>query len=275
MNIVNFSQNDKSLAKVLGFTIPDEIPYANCFFAFDNGNVIAIAYHDFGVYPEFDSVEIYIDVRKEFRRQGIGRKMYENLIANLDAEHFDILSGCVWEGKDDNSAYMFCRSLNAEDWQELYYMEYDGSAFDTTIEMVPYRDEYYIDLARNKYEAWKDLAENYGFNISAYSDRDRKTWLNDCQNSFVFMLDNEPVAMGSCGTDGHMHGLFVAPKCKGRGVGTQIVKYCTNRAIERGFNNVSLSVLSRNPAIKIYESLGFKTTCSEHYFRFSKHKTNE
>lgn len=271
MDIINFNSNDKSLSNVLGFTIPDEIPFNNCFFAYENANVVAIAYHDFGVYPEFDSIEIFINVRKEFRRRGIGRKMYKALIESLDINRFDILSGCVWEGKGDDAAYEFCRSLNAEDWQELYYMEYEGLPFDTTIQMVPYKDEYYTDLARNKFEAWKNLAQNYGFKISPYSNRDRETWLNDCKNSFVYMLDNEPVAMGSCGTDGHMHGLFVAPKWKGRGLGTEIVKYCTNRAIERGFHTVSLSVLSRNPAIEIYKSLGFKTTCSEHYFRFSKH----
>lgn len=88
--------------------------------------------------------------------------MYLHLISVLDTAHFDIVSGCVWDDGKDDPALEFCRSLNAEPWQTLEYMEYSGSPFPEEIEMVPYSDEYYETLAAKKCEAWRKLAAVYG-----------------------------------------------------------------------------------------------------------------
>ena len=263
---------DDSIRKAvceMGFAIPENIPTGNCFAQYREGKLVGAAYHDAGVFPEYDSIEIHIYVAEEWRRQGIGTEMYLHLISVLDTAHFDIVSGCVWDDGKDDPALEFCRSLNAEPWQTLEYMEYSGSPFPEEIEMVPYSDEYYETLAAKKCEAWRKLAAVYGFKILPYSDRDRRLWQKDAENTFVYMHNGIPSAMGSCGADGHMHGLFVSPECKGQGLGRKIVMYCANRVFERGFKTASLSVLSKNPAKRIYSELGFVTVKSEHYFRFS------
>ena len=121
---------------------------------------------------------------------------------------------------------------------------------------------------------WQSAAD-YGFDMSPYSESERKEWLEDADNAFVYLTaDGVPVAMCSCGTEGHMHGLFVSRECKGQGIGRGLLMYCTNRVLERGFSKATLSVLSRNTAKRMYYDMGFRVYEIEHYFKFQKESLN-
>jgi ribosomal protein S18 acetylase RimI-like enzyme len=46
---------------------------------------------------------------------------------------------------------------------------------------------------------------------------------------------------------------------RNQGIGTQMMHQIINHMKEKGFRQVSLSITKGNPAIRLYERLGFKT----------------
>ena len=56
--------------------------------------------------------------------------------------------------------------------------------------------------------------------------------------------------------------IAVVPECRGKGVGTRLLSHLLATA-ESCYSSLSLSVLTDNPALRLYERLGFETvgTC--------------
>lgn len=57
--------------------------------------------------------------------------------------------------------------------------------------------------------------------------------------------------------------VAVAPGCRGRGVGSQLLGALIEIGRERGFERLSLNVDSRNPAVHLYRRLGFVVALDE------------
>jgi ribosomal protein S18 acetylase RimI-like enzyme len=58
-------------------------------------------------------------------------------------------------------------------------------------------------------------------------------------------------------------GIGVAVKSRGQGVGTALLRALVDRATGEGVPGLSLSVERDNPAIRLYEGLGFQPVASE------------
>ena len=56
--------------------------------------------------------------------------------------------------------------------------------------------------------------------------------------------------------------VAVVPECRGMGVGTALLRALISRASEVGYRAISLSVESRNPALRLYKRLGFQVVKS-------------
>jgi ribosomal protein S18 acetylase RimI-like enzyme len=56
--------------------------------------------------------------------------------------------------------------------------------------------------------------------------------------------------------------VAVVPEYRGMGVGTALLRALISRAWEVGYRGISLSVDSRNPALRLYERLGFQVVKS-------------
>ena len=55
-----------------------------------------------------------------------------------------------------------------------------------------------------------------------------------------------------------IHSLAVLDKCKGKGVGQEVVKFCIQTAKEQGYKGVRVDVVPGNfPARNLYEKMGF------------------
>ena len=57
--------------------------------------------------------------------------------------------------------------------------------------------------------------------------------------------------------------VAVQPEYRGRGVGTALLRALISRGTEVGYRAMSLSVDARNPALRLYERLGFQVVKSE------------
>lgn len=252
-----------------GFILPEKAGYENTLVGAVDDELIGFACHDYADGQSYDNIVVRVFVSAEHRRKGYGTKLFYAVCRLIDTRNYDILSGKIFDDDSGSPGMSFAASLGAEDWQALYLMEYTGEPYRNIDEshIIRYRDEFFEELDRIKCEAWQALGADYGFKIHIGSEETRREWHDDRANSFVYMLDGKPVALASCGTDSHMHGLFVSPECSGRGIGKLLVQYCTNEVFRRGYKKASLSVLSRNPARHIYERLGFKACGTEHYYR--------
>ncbi len=56
--------------------------------------------------------------------------------------------------------------------------------------------------------------------------------------------------------------MAVMPDCRGRGIGRQLLRELLQAAQSR-YPAVSLSVVAENPALRLYQSFGFKTLCRD------------
>ena len=252
-----------------GFSLPEKAADENILVGIFDDEIIGFACHDYSDGQIYDNIVVNVFVAEGYRRRGYGTELFYSVCRLIDTRKYDILSDKVFDDGSGSPGMGFAASLNAEDWQALYLMEYTGEPYRNIDEshIIPYRDEFFDELDRIKYEAWQPLGADYGFKLHVGSEETRREWHDDKANAFVYMLDGKPVALASCGTDSHMHGLFVSPKCSGRGIGKLLVQYCTNEVFRRGYKKATLSVLSRNPAMRIYEKLGFRICGTEHYYR--------
>ncbi len=57
--------------------------------------------------------------------------------------------------------------------------------------------------------------------------------------------------------------VAVLPEYRGMGVGTELLRALISRGTEVGYRAISLSVDARNPALRLYERLGFRVVKSE------------
>ena len=87
-------------------------------------------------------------------------------------------------------------------------------------------------------------------------------------DALIYEIDGEPVAFalwyytfstwqGRAGL--YLEDLYVAPAARAKGIGSAILKYLANYALENGYGRFEWSVLDWNtPAIKTYDATGAK-----------------
>ncbi|MDR2649274.1 MAG: GNAT family N-acetyltransferase [Clostridiales bacterium] len=82
------------------------------------------------------------------------------------------------------------------------------------------------------------------------------------------------LTIGSCRDEDkpcsfELWGIYVEPLMKRQGIGSSMVKYCDEKAIERGFGEVCLWVLEKNINSRLfYKKLGYQTDGKEKHIDF-------
>jgi ribosomal protein S18 acetylase RimI-like enzyme len=82
-------------------------------------------------------------------------------------------------------------------------------------------------------------------------------------------LDDKPIGLVEASLTGlhpvftwrrllHIHAIYVQPGYRRQGVGRQLMQAAIQWGREQGCAQVELSVLAGNPALKLYEALGFE-----------------
>lgn len=57
----------------------------------------------------------------------------------------------------------------------------------------------------------------------------------------------------------YLQHLAVVPAARGRGVGELLLRNCIDRSHEAGYRRIHLDVYADNPAVRLYERMGFET----------------
>jgi ribosomal protein S18 acetylase RimI-like enzyme len=105
-------------------------------------------------------------------------------------------------------------------------------------------------------------------NLLSFPESLLDQWYKSIQAYFVYhddkvvgILDIDPP------TAGHINNIGVAPSHRGKGVGTEMLRFCLKLFKDAGAENASLGVNATNtPAIRVYEKLGF--TVDEHVLTY-------
>ena len=128
----------------------------------------------------------------------------------------------------------------------------------------------------------KTVSENIGCDINVMTLDSEKEWIRKNQNNYNFaiILKDKDQLIGNCGFADidliHRNatlGIFIGDEDnRGKGYGKEAIKLL----LEYGFNNLNLNNIMLNvysfnkKAIKVYESLGFKTFGTRHKSHYFK-----
>jgi ribosomal protein S18 acetylase RimI-like enzyme len=136
------------------------------------------------------------------------------------------------------------RPETAEDSEFLYRLY--ASSREQEMQVVPWTDEQKEEFLRSQFNA---QTLHYKKN---YTEADYSIILLDGQPAGRLYLHQEP-------TDIRIMDIIVAPEHRRSGIGTMLLQEILERARAAG-HSVSIHVEQYNPALHLYERLGFRNT---------------
>lgn len=229
-----------------------------------DGQPAAIGFHTYSPGDKHREISIMIYVHPQFRRRGLGSRLYLQLLSEIDTANNDIATGAVYDG-ECSAAIPFIESLGGKLWYSMYDMEYDGEALPESDSIIAYSDEYYSRVVQICLSAWHELAQKYGFRLHGEDEAHRRALMRNAKNEYVYVIEGEIAAF--CASKGDfLYGLVVDPRFQRRGIGRAMVEHGVNLVKLRGFERSKLCVISDNPARRIYEGIGFKPVAFRSYY---------
>lgn len=202
-----------------------------------------------------------------FRRRGIGLRLYQQLLNEVDSIANQVSTGALYDG-ECGDAVGFVGRLGGALWYSMYDMEYSGPSTQRCGSIYRYSDEYYPSIVRINRDAWRELAQKYGFKLSGEDDAHRLRLMQNSNNEYVYKIGGEVVAYCTIAAD-TIQGLIVDPLYQRRGIGRSMIEYGISLIMCNGFDRARLCVISDNPARRIYEAMGFKPVAFRSYYRLS------
>ncbi len=211
---------------------------------------------------------VYLYVHPEYRRGGIGQRLWQALMEGAAAR--GITQFRTFYRSDYGDADSFFHHRGFEKWFALHELRYDGPAFPPPdITVVPYSDEFfnnYLAIINECFYALRlenDIKPYRIYPDSAFSDEAvRRTLRENAHNIFVALEGEEPIGLGVLedAVEGDGNGVDVVavrPEFRGRGYGRQITQFCINMLKDRGAAAVYVAVLDTNEAARhLYTTLG-------------------
>jgi len=238
---------------------------------------------------EFD-LRIYVD--PGFRRQGLGRRLYEAGMARLQGPG-RITARYRADGPTpaggQNVAQAFYARRGFEVWYSMDELVYPGgrrgpgdrgrppAGEGTHLEIRPYDDRYFERYIRIVGDAFEPMRRGKDFrphNVFETNDNpERRAYFlsvgNDIFLAFAMGSGGEETLVGVGGVDGDfIDEVGVDPAHQGRGYGKALTEFGINLLLERGCPSPRTSVVSDNePARGMYYRLGFELAQTDEWAR--------
>jgi ribosomal protein S18 acetylase RimI-like enzyme len=124
----------------------------------------------------------------------------------------------------------------------------------------PARPEDFDYCARLYFEGMENIIKELNLDAAAHTAGFRQSW--DVTQVRIVTLDGTDIGwLQSFVKDDTLFlgQLFVDKSLRGQGIGTELVKGLIEEAARAG-RSVTLGVVKTNPALRLYERLGFRTT---------------
>lgn len=124
-----------------------------------------------------------------------------------------------------------------------------------------------MDFARSLYfETMRGMIEST-FGWDQHHQEDSFAGWFDLQEASIIMADGRDVGWMQTRTDEHevfLGSLYVKPEMQRQGIGTQILRKLIDQCAHSS-KTLTLAVMKINPAIHLYERLGFRITHEDQY----------
>jgi len=201
-------------------------------------------------------------VMPAFRRKGIGTALLEladGLFNRNEAVE------CSWGicGEDDRDALQTM-------YRHGYYRCFGAYTMERRGKPLPASDFAIRSYEDADYPAWHRAYESAFWHMRAAtnqlplsyfppSEEERRRFAAVRENLFVLPADGEIAAIGHIERR-HLYTVAVRRDLQGRGYGRAMASFLVNTIMERGEAVVELGVVQGNPAVGLYEALGFVVT---------------
>jgi len=191
--------------------------------------------------------------------------------ADTRAEHFYRTDGWTEVGRKEDSQIIFQKSLSdplipkSRPWNEslsvrpTYTTDWPGAGAMRTI-LRPARPEDFDYCARLYFEGMETIIKELNLDMAAQIAGFRQRW--DVIQVRIVTLDGTDIGwLQSFVKDNELclGQLFVEKSWRRQGIGTELVKGLIEGAASAG-RAVTLGVVKTNPALRLYERLGFRVT---------------
>lgn len=204
---------------------------------------------------------MYIYIKAEYRTRGYGRQGFEWAYGQMPlGKRKKIMTtyrqaDCV--SKNIARHWGFKRQFSST------HMVYKGETFETeALSIRPYNHDDY-DQAHGMYAlafhkmrmAVGDFPES---KVAPKNDRTRNGWAQTSQYRYIYSQDQEILGYGHC-RDGEIKSVAIGVDHHRKGHGRRFIKGLCNIILEEGYGQVNLSCVQGNPAMALYQALGFQT----------------
>lgn len=128
-----------------------------------------------------------------------------------------------------------------------------------------------ITITDRPTDAWKAVYLSEGFDPVDGLNRVNALSRSQCVRYVCIERDGRALAAGTASTSHGwvgIHGMRTLPEARGQGLATHIIKAFAQEALTSAQSGLYLQVEERNAgAIRLYESLGFRTAWRYHYWK--------
>ncbi len=197
-------------------------------------------------------------VKPSRRKEGIGTMLLKVLEDNMKSVGVEEIV-CDFKVNELEKAFLYKHGYRC--WFHSNFMTYTGGRLAAdNYEIVNYEDKDYGECQKIFSEAFHKMRLSVGLEsaLSCPSEKQKNAYKENAENMFVLRANNRITAVASL-EDNEIDGVAVAVDKQGMGYGKNMVSYCVNKLLDRGYKKVILWTVEGNPAKLLYEKLGFTT----------------
>lgn len=215
-----------------------------------------------------ENYQVLVYVNPDFRLKGYGSILLNEITSRITHEgpkEFrveNMLKYC------DISAFL--KKNGYEIWYSSSLMVFNGGRFDSTkIDLVPYEDKFFNQYLELLNEAFYPLqVEN---DIKPYiiqETQEFREYLSNASDEFRLSVEGSKLIGVVQVTNDHVSRAMVLKEARGKGLGSELIKYATNRILDSGYSIPKLYIIdTNNGARRLYESIGYSVDSTVHVYR--------
>lgn len=218
---------------------------------------------------EKNKADVYIYVSPESRGNGIGRKLLESLLNVSQNNGLQFISTKI-ETNHTESFDFFSKSKFEKWYTELILFHDRTRQPESDLAFIKYRSEFFEQYVNTIRDSFYDLRKSNDFQPYCCCEPDEAKYneLEQNKDNIYILLDGQKLVASVIVKMNSIEDVFVSPDYQKKGIGTKMMHFAINKAIDCGSSQISLSAIEYNKrALQLYREVGFNIEKEIHYMR--------
>ena len=236
--------------------------------SFEDINIGFAAIRRYDELNEKKKYEMSIYINPIFRKKGYGTTLLKELERSVKGDGIQQIK--VENMLEHYDAKDFISKAGYDLWYSTNRMEYGGALFeDVRIDLIEYDENYYFAVNALSSEAFYEMRkENDIEPFSIPKSESEKENMLKSKDEYRLLIEHGTLIGVVKMTNGYVSLAAVDKKFRGKGYGTQLLKFATNRILNEGYDTSKLHVMDTNSdARKLYESMGYDLVTTVQVYR--------